>query len=144
MKTRLAFDLDEQNRPIIEARLQESEDLRDKVAHRFTDVIGFNSNICSIYCERQSPDGVKTYTIRPISGLFIPYEKMMEEDNRNKHLIDEDLIIRLLAELKKAASNECDLKDLNSLMMELDSVRGYAQSSPYLDLEQVNLDQKTS
>lgn len=43
MKSKVKFDLSIENKPIIVAEIEESEDVRDKIAYRFSKTIGYES-----------------------------------------------------------------------------------------------------
>lgn len=43
MKSKVKFDLSIENKPIILAEIEESEDVRDKIAYRFSKAIGYES-----------------------------------------------------------------------------------------------------
>ncbi len=81
MRSKLMFDLDELNNPIIRADISKDyDDLRDKVAKKFASSLEYG-NICSIKCNNTSPDG-NQYEIRPVPKLFIPYKDLMEEQHK--------------------------------------------------------------
>lgn len=48
MKSKLRFELDEDNKPVIQLEVINSDDLRDKVAKKFLERLGSNSNYCLI------------------------------------------------------------------------------------------------
>lgn len=81
MTSKLMFDLDELNNPIIRMQIsKEYDDLRDKVAKRFASNLEYG-NICSIKCNSTTNDG-NQYEIRPIPKLFIPYKDLEEEQHK--------------------------------------------------------------
>lgn len=48
MESRATFDLDHSNSPVIRAEIKSSLDVRDKIAKRFIEALGHNSQWCGI------------------------------------------------------------------------------------------------
>jgi hypothetical protein len=65
MKSKAVFDLDPANQPILAVRTEMTEDLRDKVACKFTDVLREFSNV-AIVANKPSTPGVHEYDIIPL------------------------------------------------------------------------------
>ena len=71
MKSKLKFDLTEQNDPCIIAEIShDTEDLRDKVAKRFIEELGYDSNILRL-TYIPSDNSVSRCLIQPVSELSI-------------------------------------------------------------------------
>lgn len=65
MKSRASFDLDENNSPIIEFSVGDSEDMRDKVASRFAAKVE-ESSYCRVEHEGVDSQNRLVWTIHPI------------------------------------------------------------------------------
>ncbi len=79
MKSKIKFDLDGDNQPIIVAEIQDSEDLRDKVAKRFAEKVNYSS-WCKINFSYTYDDKGKAIekliTFDPIEGSIVELEKL--------------------------------------------------------------------
>lgn len=66
MKSKAVFDLDEANEPVLAVRTEMTEDLRDKVACKFTDILREFSNVAIIANKPPHIQGVHEYDIIPL------------------------------------------------------------------------------
>lgn len=66
MKSRVTFDLDGGNNPIILAHAEHSDDVRDKIAKRFVEKLGHSSNLAVISFMPQSINGIQDLHISPL------------------------------------------------------------------------------
>lgn len=79
MKSKVKFDLDDENDPIIVAEIENSEDLRDKVAKKFSDKLGFSSKYCrSIFHNRLDKTEIH---ITPIGSSLEELNSFRDEIN---------------------------------------------------------------
>jgi hypothetical protein len=76
MKSSLKFDLrEDNNQPIIKVVIEDSEDLRDKVARKFGETIGYDSLFAWCMFENNT-EGKKTMFIEPVKDTLEELEKM--------------------------------------------------------------------
>lgn len=61
MESKAMFDLDCDNNPVIKVEIKSTPDLRDKVAKRFIEAIGYDSQWCEIL-----PSGEQQFIIFPL------------------------------------------------------------------------------
>lgn len=61
LQSKSVFDLDHANNPVISIEARSSDDVRDKVARRFIEALGGDSNWCQIL-----PNGESQWIIYPI------------------------------------------------------------------------------
>lgn len=89
MKSKIKFDLTEQNDPCIIAEIShDTEDLRDKVAFKFIEELGYESNLLNITF--LPGDGTKAI-IRPVKELTIINNDSFEKDQIVIKFIQEEL-----------------------------------------------------
>jgi hypothetical protein len=101
MKSKVKFDLSENNQPIIIAEIEHSDDVRDKIALRFKEALGYDSFFGYIKFEQQIPctgDGVNNapkniLCIEPISSNLNELEELRDAL---------DKIIKIAKENRKA------------------------------------------
>lgn len=62
MKSKVRFDLNEDNRSVIFAEFENSEDVRDKIAMRFRENLGYDSNIAICRCIEEPPMAGTVYS----------------------------------------------------------------------------------
>jgi len=62
MQSKVIFDLDYSNNPVVNLRISSSPDVRDKIAKRFIEALGKTSQWCEIL-----PTADSEYTIFPIT-----------------------------------------------------------------------------
>lgn len=63
MLSKATFDLDQSNNPVINVEIISTPDLRDKVAKRFIEALGSQSQWCEML-----PTGENQYTIFPLKA----------------------------------------------------------------------------
>lgn len=63
MKSTVKFDLNDHNQPIIKAILEDSDDLRDKVAKRFGETLQYDSLFAWCFYEQGAVDSHKKQLI---------------------------------------------------------------------------------
>lgn len=73
MKSKVVFDLNDHNRPIIKATLEDSDDLRDKVAKRFGETLQYDSLFAWCHFEEG-----KQLIISPVAPTLEELEKLKE------------------------------------------------------------------
>ena len=83
MISRIRFDLNENNSPVIKVDYRPSEDIRDKVVKKFIELFGHTSMFCSVTFESSDIGNVEqTLTISPI-----PSDKLSQTADIIKHLV---------------------------------------------------------
>lgn len=70
MKSKLRFDIGEDNSPIIYFEVEQTDDLRDKIAKRFIEELGYESNWLTIQF-LPSDSGVYKGVIIPVSDVEV-------------------------------------------------------------------------
>ncbi len=75
MKSRVTFDLDGGNNPIILVHAEHSEDVRDKIARQFVEKFGHTSNV-TVVSFKPTDDGHTLY-ISPLPGFYHQPEEVM-------------------------------------------------------------------
>ncbi|TXI89740.1 MAG: hypothetical protein E6Q36_02895 [Chryseobacterium sp.] len=111
MKSKVVFDLDEGNSPVIEVFIENTEDVRDKIACRFKEGFGHSSNIAVVATKPSTP-GTSRFTMYPFPGI-----------GQNPILAHELLYFissQQLMEFRAMIDSELKQREKNSLMADLE------------------------
>lgn len=92
MKSKVTFDLDGQNNPILLVQVSETEDVRDKIAHRFKENLG-TSNLCLAY---YTPQHLEEHLV------ILPMNKSEEKTEGLVSFLNIDQRVVLFRHLKKS------------------------------------------
>lgn len=77
MKSRVTFDLDGGNNPIILVHAEHSDDVRDKIARQFVERFGHSSNVCTMSFKPSVKDGTTDLSISPLPSFYFQPEEVM-------------------------------------------------------------------
>ena len=89
MQSKIKFDLTEQNDPCIILEIsQNTDDLRDKVAQRFIEELGYESNLLNITF---LPGDGKKAIILPINELDIEHKNLVDIDELAAEFLQEEI-----------------------------------------------------
>ncbi len=99
MKSKVTFDLDYSNQPVVRASIQHSEDVRDTIAERFKGGFAHESNIAVVYFEEGRVAGESIVEILPLSPYVVPMKERLRyiSTEQMKVLVDvfkEELVER--------------------------------------------------
>lgn len=108
MKSKVTFDLDESNNPIIKAEIHLTDDIRDKVATRFNEGFGYTSNLAIVKFGSIEREGFK-YSVKILE--ISPLSEIRDESMDVRRKVLYGISTNQLEELVSAFNHELEIRN---------------------------------
>lgn len=99
MKSKLKFDVDIENQSVITAVIENSDDLRDKIANRFVNKFDRQRNLCFICVDKLANEPIEI-TIEPFCNDEMGFRKLFSSIPLNQQELAKDALEYLINKKK--------------------------------------------